>query len=169
MTFSSPYPPYDPTDKLGFSYETVVKRWPVIITSVIDYLHRTCHSLTLEAQEFDASDQEKQLLYRKIKEGATIIEKISKLKYEIARDHVLEPIPGDGQPSVELYNDELSTLAENRKNTWFTAPWLYAECYLYRLLRSYFVQTQHWRSRDPFYEQKIRTFQQSGTSILSRI
>jgi len=39
----------------------------------------------------------------------------------------------------------------------------------YRLLRSYFVQTQHWTFRDPFYEQKIRTFQHSGTPILSRI
>ena len=37
----------------------------------------------------------------------------------------------------------------------------------YRLLRSYFVQTQHWGSRDPFYVQKIKTFQHSATSIFS--
>jgi len=135
MTFSSPYPSYDPTDKLGFSYETVVKRWPIIITSVIDYLHRTCHSLSLEMKEIDASDEEKQILNRKIKEGTAIIEKISKLKYEMARDHVLEPILEDGEPSVELYNDELSKLSENKKNTWFTAPWLYAECYLSVMIR----------------------------------
>jgi len=75
------------------------------------------------------------------------------------------PIPADGEPSVELYNDELSQLAEKNLNTWFSAPWLYAEGYLYRLLRSYFVQTQDWSSRDPFYAQKIKTFQHSATSI----
>ena len=72
------------------SYETVVKRWPVILTSVIDDIHCACHSLLLETKKIDITDGEKQLLDRKIKEGATIIEMISKLKYEIARDHVLE-------------------------------------------------------------------------------
>lgn len=125
MTFSSPYPPYDPTDKSGYdlalhpyergkmtitqifvsklsfrhirsckstfpsSYETVVKRWPIILTSVIDDIHCACHFLSLETKKVDITDEEKQLLDRKIKEGATIIEMISKLKYEIARDHVL--------------------------------------------------------------------------------
>ena len=75
---------------LPSSYETVVKRWPIILTSVIDDIHCACHSLSLETKKIDITDEEKQLLDRKIKEGATIIEMISKLKYEIARDHVLE-------------------------------------------------------------------------------
>ena len=41
-------------------------------------------------KKIDTTDEEKQLLDRKIKEGATIIGMISKLKYEMARDHVLE-------------------------------------------------------------------------------
>jgi hypothetical protein len=36
----------------------------------------------------------------------------------------------------------------------------------YRLLRSLFVQTTHWCDHDPFLTQKVKTFQQSGTSIL---
>jgi hypothetical protein len=44
----------------------------------------------LETKKVDTTDEDKQLLDRKIKEGATIIEMISKLKYEIARDYVLE-------------------------------------------------------------------------------
>jgi hypothetical protein len=44
----------------------------------------------LETKEIDASDQKKQLLDSQIKEGSKIIEKISKLKYEMARDYVLE-------------------------------------------------------------------------------
>ena len=33
----------------------------------------------------------------------------------------------DGSADVELYNSELVTLEKENRNTWFTAPWLYAE------------------------------------------
>ncbi|KAG5645650.1 hypothetical protein DXG03_005641 [Asterophora parasitica] len=85
--FTSTYPPYDPTDETGFSYETVVKRWPIIITGVIDQLHRDCHTLSLQAQEPGADAGP---LEAKIGEGKAIIEKISKLKYQMGRDHPLE-------------------------------------------------------------------------------
>ena len=62
-------------------YETVVKRWPIILTNVIDFIHRVNHDLTMDR---DASSEEK------IQEGKQIIEKISKLKYEMARDRALE-------------------------------------------------------------------------------
>jgi len=104
-------------------------------------------------------------LKERIEEGKGIIEKVSKLKYEMGRDRQLESIPDDGEPGIALYNTELQALAQDKRNTWFTAPWLFAECYLYRLLRSYFVQTEHWKSYDPFYDQKMKTFQQSGKSI----
>ena len=57
---------------------------------MVDDLHRACHSLSLETKKIDTSDEEKQLLNKKIKEGLSIIEKISKLKSEIARDYVLQ-------------------------------------------------------------------------------
>ncbi|KAH7868340.1 DUF89 domain-containing protein, partial [Lentinula edodes] len=165
MVFQPPFPPYDPTDKSGFSYETVVRRWPIILTGIVDQLHRENHDLHLVVQTPDDDPERKQRLEAKIAEGKTIIEKISKLKYEMARDHVMEPIPSDGEPHVELYNTELEELARSSKNSWFTAPWLYAECYLYRLLRSYFVQTTHWRNYDPFHAQKLDVFAKSGPSI----
>ncbi|RDB19624.1 hypothetical protein Hypma_013262 [Hypsizygus marmoreus] len=163
MTFEPPHPPYDPTDKTGFSYETVVKRWPVIITGVIDQIHNVCHKLSLELQRPNA---EKETAEAKVAEGKVIIEKLSKLKYQMGRDHPLEPIPADGEGQVETYNLELQRLGEAGKNTWFTAPWLYAECYLYRLLRSFCAATTHWNNYDPFLSQKVSTFAQSGTSIL---
>lgn len=36
-------------------------------------------------------------------------------------------LPDDGEWHVETYNSELARLAEQGKNTWFTAPWLFAE------------------------------------------
>ncbi|KAG7087527.1 hypothetical protein E1B28_013486 [Marasmius oreades] len=83
----------------------------------------------------------------------------------MARDHALEPIPQDGEPHVDLYNGRLERLTQQSRNTWFTAPWLYAECYLYRFLRSLFAQSQHWRDYDPFFSQKVDVFQKSGPSI----
>ena len=66
-------------------------------------------------------------LKEKITEGNGIVAKISKLKYEMARDRALEPIPDDGEPNREVFDKELEELALDKRNTWFTAPWLYAE------------------------------------------
>ncbi|KAI0289666.1 DUF89 domain-containing protein [Russula brevipes] len=83
----------------------------------------------------------------------------------MARDRALEAIPADGEALVDEYNAELARLEEHRRNTWFTAPWLYAECYLYRLLRSLFAASEHWKSFDPFFAQKLSTYQASGTAV----
>ncbi|KAF7326870.1 DUF89 domain-containing protein [Mycena venus] len=173
--FVAPYPPYDPTDPAGFSYTTVVHRWPVIITGVIDRMHRLSHDLCLEMNVAEV-EAEKESLKLRIDEAKGIIEKASHRTGSSATlslclsltDQQTEirdgPIPSDGE-SAEMYNSELQRLAEDAKNTWFTAPWLFAECYLYRLLRSYFVQTTQWVSFDPFASQKAETFKQSGKAI----
>ncbi|KAJ8695347.1 Hairy/enhancer-of-split with YRPW motif protein 2, variant 2 [Pleurotus ostreatus] len=149
----------------SFSYETVVKRWPVIITGIIDRLCRINHDLTLEIQQAlqPSSLPDAQA---KITESKGIIEQISKLKYHMGRDHPLEPLVDDTDPMIKTYNEELELLAAQGKNTWFTAPWLYAECYLYYLLRSLFSKTQHWREFDPFFSQKMDMFKQSRVAIL---
>jgi len=36
-------------------------------------------------------------------------------------------VPDDGEPNVTIYNTQLAELVRQNKNTWFTAPWLYAE------------------------------------------
>ncbi len=65
---------------------------------------------------------------------------------------VLEPIPQDGRPDIEPYNDEFKTL---KGRTWLAAPWLYTECYMYRLIHTYFtLSTQFWHSYDMFATSK---------------
>ena len=48
-------------------------------------------------------------------------------------------------------------------------PWIrtlhLTECDRYRLLRSYFVQTKHWKAHDPFQAQKQETFKKSSKAI----
>ena len=127
------------------SYETVVRRWPVILTSIIDSVYSENHELTDVPDKID-----------KLEEGKALIATLSRLKYGMARDRALEyvpvrlivhfsgvrrrpredpsanyalgrPIPADGEALVDEYNAELARLKERGKNTWFTAPWLYAE------------------------------------------
>ena len=38
-------------------------------------------------------------------------------------------------------------------------------CYLYRLVRSFFALSTHWRTFDPFFTQKQDTFKSSGKAI----
>ena len=37
------------------------------------------------------------------------------------------PIVDDGGPNVEIYNSLLTELRIQKKDTWFSAPWLFAE------------------------------------------
>ncbi|TDL27162.1 DUF89 domain-containing protein [Rickenella mellea] len=169
--FQAPYPPYDPTDKSG--YETVVKRWPVILTTVIDNIHRTNHDVTLSgnkdtgalADRNDSLEGLDENAKERVAEGKHLIELVSKLKYEMGRDRPLVQIPDDGESGVEDYNTELRKLTEEENGTWFTAPWLFAECYLYRLLRAWFAQTKHWRDHDPFFASKEDSFKGSSDAV----
>ncbi|KAL1741870.1 hypothetical protein HDZ31DRAFT_66503 [Schizophyllum fasciatum] len=164
MAFNPP-PPYDPTDKNGFSYKTVNSRWPVILTGVIDTLCNVNHELHVKVSAADAAEDVAKDSQAKISKGKAVIEKISKLKYEMARDKELETLSDDGEPHISLYNSRLEELKKEGKHTWYTAPWLFAECYLYRLLRNYFV-TAGLSDYDPFYKQKIETFEKSSAAVL---
>ena len=70
------------------SYETVLKRWPVILTGVIDRLHRINHELTVEVKKGDSVSNT--VLEEKIAEGKEIISRISGLKYRMGGDKTLE-------------------------------------------------------------------------------
>jgi damage-control phosphatase, subfamily III len=106
--------PCHTSDETSFAYISAKDRWPVILTGAIDDVHRAVSESHGEA---------------KVKEGKTIVESIAKLKYELQHNRTLTPLPGDGQPDIDGYNEELKALGTP---TWFNLPWLYGECYLYR-------------------------------------
>ncbi|KAF8596598.1 DUF89 domain-containing protein [Ceratobasidium sp. AG-I] len=159
-----PYPPWDFTDKDSFAYNTVVKRWPVIITNLIDTVYRT-----IDAEgNGDAG---------RIAEGKAVISQLAKLKYDMSHDRPLERIPDDGGLNSGVYNDRLEELEKAGNHTWMRIPWLYGDdhltflrgaidrCYLYRIFDSIFRATNHWNTFDPFFQQKEDTFKESGAAV----
>ena len=60
------------------------------MTSIIDTIYRLDHELGVSLPTLPAGGQEAIRIEEKISEGKAIIERISKLKYEMARDRPLE-------------------------------------------------------------------------------
>jgi len=130
--------PYWTGDQSSFAYKTVKERWPVLITKIIADVKQTI-------------DGEGSLELRS--EGAMILRELVTLKEDIEDDCPLRPIEDDQQPDIPCYNEELRHM---RRPTWYNVSWLYSECYLYRLIRSIFASTSHWKRYDPFFRQKTR-------------
>lgn len=149
-----PVAPWSAKTKNSFAFKSVSQRWPTIITSAIDALYQASYALSYSS--------ERDLAEEKIQESKELVERLSKLKHDMGRDKVLEKIVEDGGDPVNEYN---SVLDKNKDWTWFTAPWLYAECYLYRLLRSIFAQSKHWQQYDPFATQKVGAFRSSAAAV----
>merc|ERR1712130_216743 len=117
----SDIPKYSAARKNSFAYDTTVRRWPTILTQVVDAMFRQCHDLSLSGQ--DAS----------VVEGKQIIEKISALKYELTHDRALVPLGVQANtnalgssfaPSTALYDSVITSSSP----TWFHSDWLFTEC-----------------------------------------
>lgn len=62
-----------------------------------------------------------------------------------------------------MYNEELAQLGHP---TWYNVQWLYAECYVFRRMSTFFRLSTHWKGYDVFARQKIRTFRSSRPAVL---
>lgn len=78
MTYQLPegIPQTSPKDTNSFAYASVVRRWPSIITNVIDSVYQS------NALDRSASDD-------KLEDGKAIIQQLSKLRHEMGRDQPL--------------------------------------------------------------------------------
>lgn len=65
-----------------------MKRWPIILTKIIDQIHRENHEITMRGMK--ATDGAESTWEAQADEGKSIIEKVSRLKYEMARDRELQ-------------------------------------------------------------------------------
>lgn len=126
-------------DPESFAYSTARERWPKILSSAIDEIASTISGHNgLSKEDVEA--------------GRAIQAKLTSLKTSMLGNAVLEPIPRDGRPDTEAYNEEFKTFKDLK---WLAAPWLYTECYMYRLIHTYFtLSTPFWHSFDLFATSK---------------
>ncbi|EPS34340.1 hypothetical protein PDE_09304 [Penicillium oxalicum 114-2] len=148
MEFDPKTPQYLTSDPTSFASVSADDRWPVIITGAIDDLARTISTVSNDD---------------KAKEGKSIIEKLATLKYELQHDRQLSPLEDDGASDIASYNEELKQRGNPK---WHDAPWLFAECYLYRRMETFFALSEHWKGYDVFARQKMSTFKSSRPAVL---
>ncbi|CAG8569733.1 1072_t:CDS:2 [Acaulospora morrowiae] len=145
-----PRPALLSTDEKSFAYTTAKYRWPEIITKIIKHFHQACNSLN--PSEVD-----------KIQEGKEIANSLEILKSQIQENKPLIPIE-DNEADIETWIFVLNTCFKDK--TWYTATWLFTECYLYRRVHSILVKTKHWNNHDPYFHQKEEVFRSSSKTII---
>ena len=167
MDLDPPVPKCMTSASTSFAYPSVRSRWPAIITSAIDDLHRTISSLPTDTDP------------AKVAEGKAIIAALAALKYELQHNRVLTPLPAETSGAgsgpwanagdVGLYNEELAARAareETGELRWHDVEWLFSECYLYRRLVGEFARSRFWGAYDVFRRQKTATFRSSRPAVL---
>ncbi|KAJ3024373.1 hypothetical protein HKX48_000049 [Thoreauomyces humboldtii] len=152
--------PLAASQKATFAYTTVKDRLPVILTKCVDEISRTLHAETLVGGSDSIANE-------KVTEGKAIIASLSKLVYELQRDRPLTLLEDDEEDAA-IWNSVLAKMdpSGSQPATWFSAPWLFIECFMYRKIRSIFVLTRHWKDHDVFASnQKETAFSGSLTSM----
>lgn len=126
------------------------ERVPVIITNILDQLTQGKEKIIEKYGEVSRDDLK------------ACIGGISKLKYELQTDKKMWEIPGDDSDQYE-WNRLLQEIEPN--NSYFSAVWLYAECYVYRRLKSIFSETQTLKDFDYFENSKKLELKNSMVTI----
>ncbi|KAK8070408.1 hypothetical protein PG997_010611 [Apiospora hydei] len=140
--------PYSTADPSSFGYETARKRWPTIVTGVVDDLTKAVFQHVHVKSKVD--------------EGCAIIASIQDLKNEILAGAELCPLKDDGSAEIAAYNEEL---VASGTQTWHDSPWLFCECYLFKRISTYFSLSDHWKDYDAFMNQKMDTFRSSLPAV----
>ncbi|CAL4204977.1 unnamed protein product, partial [Meganyctiphanes norvegica] len=119
----------------SFAYQTVKDRLPVILTRVIDHIYR-----------------DKDIIAAKYGEGARdeckeITNRLSQLKNELQTNKPLKIIQPKRNPGTyddsEWWNNIFESYCEVHGEVpkWYTASWLYVECYMYaKIHESFYIR-----------------------------
>lgn len=127
--------------------ETAQVRWTRIVSDMVDDVGESLQASTV-------SNEQQQ-------EGKAIQSALETMRQEIQNDAELTPI-NDTDADVQWFTSQLE---RRPKLSWQAAPWLFAECYLYRRVQSIFATSRYWRGYDVFKRQKNSTFVKSRTAV----
>ncbi|XP_039260003.2 damage-control phosphatase ARMT1-like [Styela clava] len=129
--------------KESFAYETVKDRMPVILTKAIDACHKQIEPYHEKCGEKGAEDVKK------------VIGQMSKLRNELMTDKPFVELDDDLKDASE-WNDCLNELknSQDEKPSYFTSPWLFSECMMYRRISGILQNSDFMKSFDPYQDQK---------------
>lgn len=150
-----PNAPLSAKYKRSFAYYTIQERLPIIITKILDQVTRDKDEIGGMFNGEETKDD--------IKE---VIANMSQLKYELQTNKELAPLYGN-EADKDVWNTFIEQLGNDR--AYFSVKWLYAECYLYRRIKSIFEQTKSLKEYDCFRKQKCSAFIASLPSMRSVI
>lgn len=109
-------------DRDTFCFLSIRDRHPVTITKIIDAIFKLgCKNSNLET------------------DTKNVVAFLSRLKNRLQTDKDLELIECS-EDDVGYWNSTIKELADDGKS-WFTAPWLTVECYMYRMIHKAFQDT----------------------------
>ncbi|KAJ2461216.1 Hairy/enhancer-of-split with YRPW motif protein 2 [Coemansia sp. RSA 2424] len=146
---NTPYKPLTAArDGSNFTYESLHNRVPHILTSVINDFYTTIQGCT------DAAA---------IAEGKSLTGQLSKLKHEMVTNKQLTPLEEDGVGDIKTWNHWLGLYFPTA--TWYTAPFLTWETYMYRRIATIFKRSEYWKQYDFFGEKKEATFRASMAAV----
>ncbi|EFO20189.1 hypothetical protein LOAG_08302 [Loa loa] len=131
-----------------FAFFTVRDRWPKILGKIVDQVHRYRYAHIAVHGE----DGEKDI--------KSVLSQLSELSYFVATDKPLQDLIDHGE-KVNIWNKELRELRMKKgaeQVTWYRCDWLFAECFLYRQIVSFFLKTTTLKEFDPFASQKQSSF-----------
>jgi hypothetical protein len=131
------------------SRETLITRWPRILGDTIAALSSPTAPTSPAAEA----------------QGAEIKAEIERILDEVKQNLTPDRIEADGGEHLTAYNDQIAAY-ESAGTGWEQIPWLWAECYLYRRLRSFFALRSEWTSFDPYAGSKDGTFASSQTAVV---
>nr|CAB3223159.1 UPF0364 protein C6orf211 homolog [Phallusia mammillata] len=148
--------PLSASYKGTFAYGTVKDRIPKILTKLVD----TCHKQVKNVEELHGKDG--------CVDALSVVGKLSQLRSEIMTDKPLTYLD-DTLPDVHIWNQRFDAYVKDKGQlpTWFTAPWLYIECYMYRKIQGIIHKSKFMSNFDTFMDQKQRALEQSLDAVRS--
>nr|XP_004225825.4 LOW QUALITY PROTEIN: protein-glutamate O-methyltransferase-like [Ciona intestinalis] len=134
----------------SFAYNTMKDRVPRILQNVLMYAIKRFQIFQNQFGEEGRLDCQ------------SVIGQLSQLRSEIMTDKSLTLLD-DEIDDCEVWNArfEQNRSVHQSHPTWFSSPWLYVECFMYRKIQSVLSKSNHMKKFDPFLDQKNLALLQS--------
>lgn len=136
------------SDEGTMAQETARVRWERLVQDMVDSM-----GSSLAKNSITASEKA---------EGLEIQHQLRILRQEVVSDDKLTPLNLHRDVDERWYNERLGASSQL---SWRAAPWLFAECYLYRRVQALFSGSVYWHGHDIFREQKDSSFTNSRTAV----